>query len=157
MVAVVQEGSAATHFFLELDHVVTNRTEIGEVADIPSKLLDDRITQTQRQALQNAFFGAPLEIKIELVLPKLPRLIRVRAKHRQGIGAQSIDPRKVITSPKKKRAFPRSIEVLNLNTGIAGIAAPRVLQIRSSPGLGESRSKQCVPDGQVYFEAELMA
>jgi hypothetical protein len=58
---------------LELDHVVTNRAEIGKVVDISSKLLDDRIAQTQRQALQNAFFGAPLEIKIELVLPKLPR------------------------------------------------------------------------------------
>src|SRR5207302_8651099 len=62
---------------LELDHVVTNRAEIGEVVDIPSKLLDDRVAQTQRQALQNAFFGAPLEIKIELVLPILPRLVRV--------------------------------------------------------------------------------
>ena len=58
---------------LELDHVVKNRAEIGKVVDIPSKLLDDRIAQTQRQALQNAFFGAPLEIKIELVLPKLAR------------------------------------------------------------------------------------
>ena len=58
---------------LELDHVVKNRSEIGEVVDISSKLLDDRVTQTQRQALQNAFFGAPLEIKIEFVLPKLPR------------------------------------------------------------------------------------
>ena len=58
---------------LELNHVVKNRPEIGKVVDIPSKLLDDRIAQTQRQALQNAFFGAPLEIKIELVLPKLPR------------------------------------------------------------------------------------
>ena len=56
---------------LELDHVVKNRAEIGEVVDVPSKLLDDCIAQTQRQALQNAFFGAPLEIKIELVLPIL--------------------------------------------------------------------------------------
>src|SRR5437773_7810595 len=157
MVAVVQEGSAATHFFLELDHVVTNRTEIGEIVDIPSKLLDDRITQTQRQALQNAFFGAPLEIKIELVLPKLPRLIRIRAKHRQGIGAQSVDPGKVITSPKKKRALASPVEVLNLNTRIAGIPAPRVLQIGSPPGMGESRGKERLLDGEVYFEAELMA
>src|SRR5438034_6066010 len=157
MVAVVQEGSAATHFFLELDHVVTNRTEIGEVVDVSSKLLHNRIAQTQRQALQNAFFGAPLEIKIELILPKLPRLIRVRAKHRQGISAQPVDPGKVITSPEKKRALTRSIEVLDLNTGVAGIAAPGVLQIRISPGMGESRGKQGVPDGQVYFEAELMA
>src|SRR5438876_6168731 len=157
MVPVVQEGSAATHFFLELDHVVTNRTEIGEVVDVPSKLLHNRIAQTQRQALQNAFFGAPLEIKIELVLPKLPRLIRVRAKHRQGISAQPVDPGKVITSPEKKRALTGSIEVLNLNAGIAGIAAPRVLQVGSPPGVGESRSKQRLPDGQVYFDAELMA
>src|SRR5213596_109479 len=157
MVAVVQEGSAATHFFLELDHVVTNRTEIGEVVDIPSKLLDDRITQTQRQALQNAFFGAPLEIKIELVLPKLPRLIRVRAKHRQGIGAQSVDPGKVITSPKKKRALTGPVEVLNLNTGIAGIAAPWVLHGGIPPGVSERRRKQRVPDRQFCFGAELMA
>src|SRR5436190_20130408 len=157
MVAVVQEGSAATHFFLELDHVITNRAEIGEVIDISSKLLDDRIAQTQRQALQNAFFGAPLEIKIELVLPKLPRLIRVRAKHRQGIGAQSVDPGKVITSSKKKGALAGPVEVLNLNTRIAGIAAPRVLQVGSPPGMGESRCKQRLLDRQVYFEAELMA
>ena len=58
---------------LELDHVVKNRAEIGEVVDIPSKLLDDRIAQTQRQTFQSAFFGAPLEIKIELVLPILVR------------------------------------------------------------------------------------
>ena len=62
---------------LELDHVIKNRAEIGEVIDISSKLLDDRIAQTQRQALQNAFFRAPLEIEIELVLSILPRLIRV--------------------------------------------------------------------------------
>src|SRR5204862_2358196 len=142
---------------LELDHVVTNRTEIGEVVDIPSKLLDDRITQTQRQALQNAFFGAPLEIKIELVLPKLPRLIRVRAKHRQAISAQSVDPGKVITSPKKKRALAGSVEVLNLNTGVARIPAPRILQVGIPPGVSESRGKQRLLDGQVYFDAELMA
>src|SRR5437667_1424762 len=142
---------------LELDHVVTNRTEIGEIVDIPSKLLDDRITQTQRQALQNAFFGAPLEIKIELVLPKLPRLIRVRAKHRQGIGAQSVDPGKVITSPKKKGALTGPVEVLNLNTGIAGIAAPWVLHGGIPPGVSERCRKQRVPDRQFYFGAELMA
>src|SRR5437773_7188655 len=142
---------------LELDHVVTNRTEIGEIVDIPSKLLDDRITQTQRQALQSAFFGAPLEIKIELVLPILPRLIRVGAKHRQGIGAQSVDPGKVITSPEKKRALAGPVEVLNLNTRIAGIAAPRVLQVGSPPVAGESRGKQRLLDGQFYFAAELMA
>src|SRR5437016_11107212 len=132
---------------LELDHVVTNRAEIGEVVDIPSKLLDDRIAQTQRQALQNAFFGAPLEIKIELVLPKLPRLIRVRAKHRQGIGAQSVDPGKVITSPKKKRALTGPVEVLNLNAGVAGISAPRVLQVGISPSVSEPRGKQRLLDG----------
>src|SRR5213080_2529455 len=142
---------------LELDHVVTNRAEIGEVVDIPSKLLHHRIAQTQRQALQNAFFGAPLEIKIELVLPILARRIRIRAKHRQGISAQPVDPGKVITSPEKKRALTRSIEVLDLNAGIAGIAAPRVLQVGSPPGVGESRGKQRLLDGQVYFEAELMA
>src|SRR5437762_14300849 len=142
---------------LELDHVVTNRAEVGEVVDIPSKLLDDRIAQTQRQALQNAFFGAPLEIKIELVLPILARRIRIRAKHRQGISAQPVDPGKVITSPKKKRALAGPVEVLDLNTRIAGITAPGVLQIRISPGMGESRGKQRLPDGQVYFEAELMA
>jgi uncharacterized protein YejL (UPF0352 family) len=58
---------------LELDNVVKNRTEVGKVVDVSSKLLYDRIAQTQRQALQNAFFRAPLEIEIELVLPKLPR------------------------------------------------------------------------------------
>src|SRR5947207_4148993 len=142
---------------LELDHVVTNRAEIGEVVDVPSKLLHNRVAQTQRQALQNAFFGAPLEIKIELVLPKLPRLIRLRAKHRQGIGAQSVDPGKVITSPKKKRALTGPVEVLNLNTGIAGIAAPRVLHGGVPPGVGESRGKQRLLDGQFYFDAELMA
>ncbi len=76
---VVKHGSAQGSrssmlvSLLELDHVVTNRTKIGEVVDISSKLLNDRIAQTQRQTLQNAFFGAPLEIEIELVLPKLPR------------------------------------------------------------------------------------
>ena len=40
--------------------------------DISSKLLNNRVTQTQRQALQNAFGRPPLEIRIELVLPKLP-------------------------------------------------------------------------------------
>src|SRR5207253_10234613 len=84
-------------------------------------------------------------------------LIRIRAKHRQGVGAQSVDPGKVITSPEKKRALTGSIEVLNLNAGIAGIAAPRVLQVGSPPGVGESRGKQRLLDGQVYFEAELMA
>src|SRR5881275_1947070 len=142
---------------LELDHIVTNRAEIGEVVDVPSKLLHNRVAQTQGQTLQDAFLGAPLEIKIELVLPILPRLIRIRAKHRQGIGAQSVDPGKVITSPKKKRALAGPVEVLNLNTRIAGIAAPRVLQVGSSPGMGESRGKQRLLDGQVYFEAELMA
>src|SRR5438874_6583960 len=142
---------------LELDHVVTNRAEIGEVVDVPSKLLHNRIAQTQRQALQRAFFGAPLEIKIELVLPKLPRLVRVGAKHRQGIGIQPFYPGKVITSPEKKRALTRSIEVLNLNTGIAGITAPRILQIGIPPGVSETRGKQRVPDGQFYFDAELMA
>src|SRR5438046_5715985 len=98
---------------LELDHVVKNRAEVGEVVDISSKLLHHRIAQTQRQALQNAFFGTPLEIEIELVLPILPRLIRIRAKHPQGIGAQAVDPGNVITSPEKKRALTGSIEVLN--------------------------------------------
>src|SRR5947199_8810759 len=98
---------------LELDHVVKNRTEVGKVVDVPSKLLDDRIAQTQRQALQSAFFGAPLKIKIVLVLPILIRLIRVRAKHRQSISAQPVDPGKVITSAQKKRALARSIEILN--------------------------------------------
>src|SRR4029079_11064018 len=123
---------------------------------IPSKLLYDRIAQTQRQALENAFFGTPLDIKIELVLPKLPRQVRVRAKHCQGVGAQPVDPGKVITSPKKKRALASPVEVLNLNTRIAGIAAPRVLQVGSPPGMGESSGKERVPDGQVYFEDELM-
>src|SRR5207248_1849820 len=99
----------------------------------------------------------PLEIKIELILPKLPRLIRVRAKHRQGIGAQSVDPGKVITSPKKKRALTGPVEVLNLNTGIAGIAAPWVLHGGIPPGVSERRRKQRVPDRQFYFGAELMA
>src|SRR6186997_1530127 len=76
---------------LELDHVVKNRAEIGEVVDVPSKLLDDSIAQTQRQTLQSAFFGAPLEIEIELILPILVRQIRVRAKHRQGVGTQAVD------------------------------------------------------------------
>src|SRR4029077_1879699 len=76
---------------------------------------------------------------------------------RQGISAQPVDPGKVITSPEKKRALTGSIEVLNLNTRIAGIAAPWVLQVGGPPGLGESRGKQRVPDGHVYFEAELMA
>src|SRR2546429_8251245 len=142
---------------LELDHVVTNRAEIGEVVDLPSNLQDDRIAQTQRQALQNAFFGAPLEIKIELVLPILARRIRIRANHRQGISAQPVDPGKVITSPKKKRALAGPVEVLNLNTRIAGITAPWVLQIRIPPGVGERRGKQRVPDRQFYFGAELMA
>src|SRR4029453_2906001 len=125
--------------------------------DISSKLLDDRVTQTQRQALQNAFFGAPLKIEIELVLPVLASGIRVRAEHRQGISAQPVDPGKVITGPEKKRVFPGPVEVLNLNTGIAGITAPRVLQIGIPPGVSESRGKQRLPDGQFYFEAELMA
>src|SRR4029077_5889219 len=142
---------------LELDHVVKNRAEICKVVDISSKLLDDCIAQTQRQALQNAFFGAPLEIKIELVLPKLPRQVRVCAKHCQGVGAESVDPGKVITSPEKKRALAGPVEVLNLNTGIARIAAPRVLQVGSPPGVGESRGKQRLLDGQVQFEAELVA
>jgi uncharacterized protein YejL (UPF0352 family) len=41
--------------------------------DISSKLLDNRVTQTQRQTLENAFGRGPLEIRIELVLPKLRR------------------------------------------------------------------------------------
>src|SRR5438067_6869134 len=142
---------------LELDHVVTNRPEIAEVVDVPSELLDHRIAQTQRQTLQNTTFWAPLEIEIELVLPILSRLIRLRAEHRQGIGVQPFDPGKIITRPEKKRALTRSIEVLNLNTGVAGIAAPRALQVGSSPGLGESRGKQRVADRQFYFDAELMA
>ncbi len=101
--------------------------------DISSKLLDNRVTQTQRETLENAFGRGPLEIRIELVLPKLPRWIWVRAKYRQGISAQSVDPGKVITGPEKKRALAGPIEVLNLNTGIAGIAAPRVLHGWCSP------------------------
>ena len=58
---------------LELDHVITNRTEVGQVMDISSKLLDNPVTQTQRQTLENAFGRGPLEIRIELVLPKLRR------------------------------------------------------------------------------------
>ena len=58
---------------LKLDYVIKNRAEIGEVVDVPSKLLDDGIAQTQRQTLQSAFFGTPLEIEIELVLPILVR------------------------------------------------------------------------------------
>src|SRR5213076_2531549 len=81
---------------LELDHVMTNRTEVGQVMDISSKLLDNPVTQTQRQTLENAFARGPLEIRIDLVLPKLRRGIRVRAKHRQAISAQSVDTGKVI-------------------------------------------------------------
>src|SRR6266480_1930380 len=142
---------------LELDYVVTNRAEISEIVDVPSKLLDDRIAQTQRQALQNAFFGAPLEIKIELVLPILSRWIWVGAENGQGIGAQSVDPGKVITNPEKKHALTGPIEILNLDTGIAGIAAPWVLHGGIPPGVSERRRKQRVPDGQFYFGAELMA
>src|SRR5207302_921920 len=91
------------------------------------------------------------------VLPILPRWIRVCAKHRQGIGAQAVDPGKVITSPQKKRALTRPVEVLNLNTGIAGIAAPWVLHGGIPPGVSERRRKQRVPDRQFYFGAELMA
>src|SRR5438093_13113238 len=83
--------------------------------------------------------------------------MRVRVKRRQGIGAQSVDPGQFITCAEKKRALTGSIELLNLNAGIAGIAAPRVLQVGSPPGVGESRGKQRLLDGQVYFEAELMA
>src|SRR5207244_12147599 len=87
---------------LKLDHVITNRTEVGQVMDISSKLLDNPVTQTQRQTLENAFGRGPLEIRIELVLPKLRRRIGVRAEHRQGISAQSVAPGKVITGPEKK-------------------------------------------------------
>jgi hypothetical protein len=41
--------------------------------DISSKLLDNRVTQTEREALENAFGRGPLEIRIELILPKLGR------------------------------------------------------------------------------------
>src|SRR6476469_9260194 len=136
---------------LELNHIVKNRAEIGEVIDISSELLDHRIAQTQRQTFQSAFFRAPLKINIVLVLPVLVREIWIRAKHRQGISAQPVDPWEVITSSKEKRPFTGSIEILNLNTGIAGIATPGVLQIRSPPGLSESGSKQSLTDRQFYF------
>jgi hypothetical protein len=58
---------------LELDHVITNGAEVGQVMDIPSKLLDNRVTQTERETLENAFRRGPLEIRIEFVLPKLRR------------------------------------------------------------------------------------
>src|SRR6187401_2122431 len=106
---------------LELNHIVKNRAEIGEVIDISSILLDDRIAQTQRQTFQSAFFRAPVKINIVLVLPILIRQIRIRAKHREGISAQLVDPWKVVTDPKKKRTLTVSIEGLNLNTGITGI------------------------------------
>src|SRR5512133_1950839 len=125
--------------------------------DISSKLLDNPVTQTQRQTLEHAFGRGPLEIRIELVLPKLRCWIRVRAKHRQGISAQSVDPGKLITSPEKKRALTGPVEVLNLNTGVAGIAAPRALHSGVPPLVSESRGKQRLLDGQFYFDAELMA
>src|SRR4030095_9443917 len=75
----------------------------------------------------------------------------------QAISAQSVDPGKVITGPEKKRALAGPVEVLNLNTGVAGIPAPRVLQIGIPPSVSESRGKQRLLDGQFYFDAELMA
>src|SRR5438093_13478604 len=69
---------------LELDHAATNRAEIGEAVDIPSKLLDDRVAQTQRQSLQNACSGAPLALIIDLVLSILPSLVQVCAKTPQA-------------------------------------------------------------------------
>src|SRR5205814_10408351 len=97
----------AKHFLdpdvlLKLDYVVKNRAEVGKVVDVAAKLLDNCIAQTQGQTFQSAFFRAPLEIEIELVLPILIRQIGVRAKHRQRIGAQPVDPGKVITSAEKK-------------------------------------------------------
>src|SRR5205814_6312178 len=74
-----------------------------------------------------------------------------------GISAQSVDPGKVITGPEKKRALAGPVEVLNLNTGVARIPAPRVLQVGISPSVSESRGKQRLLDGQFYFDAELMA
>src|SRR5437868_10092878 len=142
---------------LDVDYVVTNRAEIGEVIDVSSKLLDDRIAQTQRQALKSAFFRTPLKIEIVLVLPILVRQIWIRAKHRQGISAQPIDPGEVITSAQKKRALARSIEILNLNTGITRIPTPRRSEVGVPPRLGESRSKQCLADRQFYFDPELVA
>src|SRR5678816_3078452 len=125
--------------------------------DISSKLLDNPVTQTQRQTLENAFGRGPLEIRIELVLPKLRRGIRVRAKHGQGISTQSVDPGKVITGPEEKRALAGPVEVLNLNTGVARISAPWVLQVGIPPGVSESRGKQRLLNGQFYFDAKLMA
>src|SRR5438034_3316071 len=83
--------------------------------------------------------------------------MRVRAKHRQAISAQSVDPGKVITGPEKKRALAGPVEVLNLDTGVARIPAPRILQVGIPPGVSESRGKQRLLDGQFYFDAELMA
>src|SRR4030095_1030349 len=127
---------------LELDHVVTDRAEVSQVIDIPSILVDERIAETQRQILEAAFFWRKLQIEIVLVLPKLPRLIRGRAKHPQRIGAQPFDPGKVITSSDKERTFTGPEEVLHLDTCIAGITAPRVPQGDIPPGISGSRGKQ---------------
>src|SRR5206468_12748819 len=109
-------------------------------------LPDDRIAWTQRQTLPNAFFGARLEIEIELVLPVRRRCSRVGAEHRRGVGVQPVDPGKVVTSPKKKRALSGPVEVLNLNAGVAGISAPWVLQVGISPSVSEPRGKQRLLD-----------
>src|SRR5438034_10421199 len=83
--------------------------------------------------------------------------MRVRAKHRQAISAQSVDLGKVITGPEKKRALAGPVEVLNLDTGVARIPAPLILQDANPSGVSESRGKQRLLDGQFYFDAELMA
>ena len=46
--------------WLELDHVVNNRPEVGEVLDIPAILVDECITQAQRQTLQTTLGWGPL-------------------------------------------------------------------------------------------------
>ena len=111
---------------LELDHVVTDHAEVSQVIDISSKLVDEGVAETQRQILEAAFFWRKLQIEIVLVLPKLPRLIRGRAKHPQGIGAQPFDPGKFITSPEKDRT----------------LTAPRVPQGDIPPGISGSHGKQ---------------
>src|SRR4051794_21944644 len=111
---------------LELDHVVHDCAEIGEVINIPAMLIDHRVTHPDRESLHATFLGGPLEVQVVLILPVGSGRVGLRAEHSQGIGAQPVDPGNVVTDPEEKRAFTRPVEVLHLNTGVAGITAPWV-------------------------------
>src|SRR6185503_19987010 len=69
---------------------------------------------------------------------------------------QPVD-RKLISSPDKECILAGPVEVLNLDSGIAGVSAPWAAQVGiSSSGESVCRCKQRLLEGELRFEAKLL-